>query len=143
MKKYIEQTTPDIICGFVRSSTAKYPIIGETETTYICKDYTFYKPKKERDGVRVKPTEKMYFTDPCILRFEQPERISPHAERYYAMWHDIVTDKPSDKHDVVVKKKGTNPLTCGCTYIPACKLARLKKYDESYEWAYVHEIESK
>lgn len=142
MKKYIEQTTPDIVCGFVRSSTAKYPIIGETETTYICKDYTFYKPKKERDGVRVKPTEKMYFTDPCILRFEQPERISPHAERYYAMWHDIVTDKPSDKHDVVVKKKGTNPLTCGCTYIPACKLARLKKYDESYEWAYVHEIES-
>ena len=142
MKKYIEQTTPDIICGFVRSSTAKYPIIGETETTYICKDYTFYKPKKERDGVRVKPTEKMYFTDPCILRFEQPERISPHAERYYAMWHDLVTDRPSDKHDVVVKKKGTNPLTCGCTYVPACKLARLKKYDESYEWAYVHEIES-
>lgn len=142
MNKYIEQEYPDIVCGFVSSGTAKYPIIGETETTYICKDYKFYKPKKERDGVRVKPVEKMYHTNPCILRFEQPERLSPHAERYYAMWHDIVTDKPSDKYDVVVKKKGTNPLICGCVYIPACKLSRLKKYGESYEWAYVHEIES-
>ena len=141
MQKYIEQTNPDIVCGFVGSSTYKYPVIGETETTYICKDYKFYKPKKERDGVRVKPTEKMYFTNPCILRFEQPERIPPHAERYYAMWHDCTTDKPSEKRDVLVKKKNVNPLTCGCVHIKASRLGSLRKYNESYEWAYVHELE--
>lgn len=57
------------------------------------------------------------------------------------MWHDIVTDKPSEKRDVLVKKKNVNPLVQGCVHIKASRLGSLRKYDESYEWAYVHELE--
>lgn len=57
------------------------------------------------------------------------------------VWHDLATDKPTEYRDVIVKHKGANSVTHRCNYILARRLGSLRKYDESYEWAYVHELE--
>ena len=66
----------------------------------------------------------------------------PILETITLTWHDLATEVPTERKDVIVKHKGANTVTQRCHYVLASRLDDLSRYSEDHEWAYVSEITS-
>lgn len=66
----------------------------------------------------------------------------PILETITLTWHDLATEIPTERKDVIVKQKGANTVTQRCHYVLASRLDDLSRYSGDYEWAYVREIAS-
>lgn len=66
----------------------------------------------------------------------------PILETITLTWHDLVTEIPMERKDVIVKHKRSNTVIQPCHYVLASRLDDLSRYSEDHEWAYVSEITS-
>lgn len=64
--KILEQHNP-----FVAGGIARYPVIRETKTQYICEHARFKKPAQEQDGCNVRAVGASRWDDSFTLRITE------------------------------------------------------------------------